>query len=274
MLVSVIIPVYNRPRAVRRAVLSVLAQRGVQVEVVVVDDGSTDRTPEVLKTLRDPRVTILRQENRGVSAARNRGLRDAQGEMLALLDSDDVWLPQKMARHLQYHREGNWRISQTDEIWIRDGRRVNPGKKHAKREGDFFEAALSMCLVSPSCVAFDRSFWEEIGPFDDDLPACEDYDLWLRTLVRYPVGLCPEKLVVKTGGHPDQLSRKIIGLDLYRLQALAKLVQSGVLDSGRLTQTQNILRVKAMVYIRGCLKRDRPEEAVRVKEWLGKWLRE
>jgi glycosyltransferase involved in cell wall biosynthesis len=272
MLVSVIIPVHNRPRAVRRAVLSVLAQRDVQVEVVVVDDGSTDTTPAVLKTLRDPRLTVIRQENQGVSAARNRGLRDAQGEMLALLDSDDLWLPQKMTRHLRYHCQGNWRISQTDEIWIRDGRRIKPGKAHAKREGTFFEAALSMCLISPSCVAFDRSFWEEIGPFDESLPACEDYDLWLRTLIRYPVGLCPEKLVVKTGGHPDQLSRKIVGLDLYRLQALLKLLHSGVLELDQSKQTQDVLQSKAMIYIRGCLKRGKSEEAMRVKDWLKRWL--
>jgi glycosyltransferase involved in cell wall biosynthesis len=272
MLVSVIIPVHNRPRAVRRAVLSVLAQRDVQVEVVVVDDGSTDTTPAVLKTLRDRRLTVIRQKNRGVSAARNRGLRDAQGEMLALLDSDDLWLPQKMASHLRYHCQGNWRISQTDEIWIRDSRRVNPGKAQAKREGFFFEAALSKCLVSPSCVAFDRSFWEEVGPFDESLPACEDYDLWLRTLIRHPVGLCQEKLVVKTGGHPDQLSRKIVGLDLYRIQALLKLLHSGVLDHDQSKQAQNVLQDKAMIYIRGCLKRGKPEEAMRVKTWLKRWL--
>lgn len=272
MLVSVIIPVYNRPREVRRAVLSALAQRGVQVEVIVVDDGSTDATPAVLDSLQDRRLRIIRQENSGVSAARNKGLQQAQGEILALLDSDDIWLPWKMAHHLHYHLAGDWRISQTEEIWIRNGCRVNPAKIHAKQEGCFFEAALCMCLVSPSCVAFDRRFWKEVGPFDETLPACEDYDLWLRTLLCYPVGLCPQKLVVKTGGHPDQLSRKIVGLDLYRMQSLDKLMRSGNLNRGQFEQTRSALETKAMIYIRGCLKRGRTGEAARIKEWLRPWL--
>ncbi len=272
MLVSVIIPVHNRPQGVLGAVHSALAQQDVRLEVIVVDDGSTDATRQVLRNVRDSRVAIIRQENRGVSAARNRGLEAAQGELLALLDSDDAWLPQKMARHLHYHQDGGWRISQTDEIWVRNGRRVNPGEKHAKQAGNFFKAALQMCLISPSCVAFDRRFWEEIGPFDEGLPACEDYDLWLRTLTRYPVGLCPQKLVIKTGGHADQLSRRIIGLDLYRLQALDKLLLSGKLNREQHDLTIQAVRSKAEMYIRGCLKRDKPEEALRVRAWLGAWL--
>ncbi|HDQ41617.1 MAG TPA: glycosyltransferase family 2 protein [Desulfonatronum sp.] len=270
MLVSVVIPVHNRPLAVRRAVHSALAQCHAQVEIIVVDDGSTDDTLMALKKMQNSRLNIIRQENKGVSAARNRGLREAQGELLALLDSDDAWLPQKTARHTHYHREGGWRISQTDEIWVRNGRRVNPGKIHAKQEGHFFAASLRTCLISPSCVIFDRDLWEEIGPFDEELPACEDYDLWLRTLSRYPVGLCPQKLVVKTGGHADQLSRKIIGLDLYRLHALDKLLRSGKLNPEQKDLARHAMQTKANLYIRGCLKRDKPDEALRIKEWIEK----
>jgi len=202
MLVSVIIPVHNRAATIQRATASVLAQEDVNLEVLVVDDASTDGTLHVLRTIQDPRLRILRQpRNLGVSAARNLGLAKAQGQMLALLDSDDWWLPGKMTRHLDYHCAGPWRISQTDEIWIRQGRRVNPKHKHAKPEGWFFAQALQACLISPSCVLFDRDFWSEVGPFDETLPACEDYDLWLRTLIRPPVGLYRGKLVCKTGGH-------------------------------------------------------------------------
>ncbi|PTN34124.1 glycosyltransferase family A protein [Desulfonatronum sp. SC1] len=278
MLVSIVIPVFNRPEQVLRAIRSVLAQRDRNgswraMEVLVVDDGSTDATPSVLREIRDPRMRVLRHErNQGVSAARNTGLAAAQGEYLALLDSDDWWLAEKLAIHLACHEAGGWRISQTDEIWIRHGRRVNPMVKHAKPEGWFFEDALKLCLISPSCVLFDRRFWEEVGPFDPTLPACEDYDLWLRTLVRHPVGFCPEKLVHKTGGHPDQLSKKIIGLDLYRIQALAKLLRTEVLSSSQRSAALRELRAKARVYISGCLKHDKPEEAERIKRWLGPWL--
>ncbi|WP_051434860.1 glycosyltransferase family 2 protein [Desulfonatronum lacustre] len=278
MLVSIVIPVFNRSEQILRAVRSVLAQRGRHspwrgLEVLVVDDGSTEGIPTALREIRDPRVRILRHDqNQGVSAARNTGLTVAQGEYLALLDSDDWWLPEKLATHLAYHEAGGWRISQTDEIWIRRGRRVNPMVKHAKPEGWFFEDALKLCLISPSCVLFDRRFWEEVGPFDPALPACEDYDLWLRTLIRHPVGFCPEKLVHKTGGHPDQLSRKIIGLDLFRIQALVKLLRTQVLSSLQRLATIRELRAKARVYISGCLKHDKPEEAERIKLWLSPWL--
>lgn len=273
MLVSVIIPVHNRPRRVLRAIRSVLTQQGMQIEVIVVDDGSTDATAEALSTLCDTRLRILKQDHQGVSAARNRGLAAARGDILALLDSDDIWLPQKMAHHLQYHLTGKWRISQTEEIWIRNGRRFHPKAIHAKQEGFFFEDALRSCLISPSCVAFDRFLWADVGPFDERLPACEDYDLWLRILTRYPAGLCRRPLVIKTGGHPDQLSRKIIGLDLYRLHALDKLLRCGELSPEKTAQTLAVLRDKAAVYIQGCLKHDKPQEAMRIRTWLAPWLR-
>lgn len=277
MLISVVIPVFNRPEQVLRAVGSVLNQRpnkiGIQLEVLVVDDGSTDETPLALRGLQDPRVKVLGNTlNQGVSAARNLGLAQAQGKYLALLDSDDWWQPDKISTHFSYHVAGDWRISQTDELWIRHGRRVNPMTKHAKPEGWFFFEALKLCLISPSCVLFDRRFWEEVGPFDTTLPACEDYDLWLRTLIRHPVGCCPEKLVVKTGGHPDQLSRKIIGLDLYRIQSMDKLLRSGVLSPVQHGATVQELRIKARRYIHGCLKHYKPEEVQRVTSWLRPWL--
>ncbi len=278
MLVSVVIPVHNRPKQVLCAIHSVLEQRfthpgSPELELIVVDDGSTDETWEALRTIRDPRVCIIRHErNQGVSAARNSGLAKAQGEFLALLDSDDWWLPEKIALHLRYHQEGGWLISQTDEIWIRHGRRVNPKRKHAKPEGRFFAQALKLCLISPSCVLFDRSFWKDIGPFDPSLPACEDYDLWLRTLVHHPVGFCPQRLVCKTGGHPDQLSRKIIGLDLYRIQAMVKLLQSNALSEAQRAVTIEELHTKAAVYIRGCLKHGKDDEAQRIKIRLEPWL--
>lgn len=269
MLVSVVIPTYNRAALLSRAVLSALSQTYPAVEVVVVDDGSEDATSEVLEALQREagreRLRVARQANKGVSSARNLGLGLCRGELFALLDSDDYWLPTKCERQVAFLQATGGVICQTDEIWLRKGVRVNPMRKHLKPSGQFFARALDMCLVSPSATLFTRWFWEEIGPFDESLPACEDYDLWLRTLLRYEVGFLPEPLVVRDGGRADQLSGKYIGLDLYRIYALRKLLAIGKLDSEARALTQEALRRKSDVYIRGCLKCDRPEEALRVK---------
>src|SRR5579863_5806919 len=124
--VSVIIPTYNRRAMVREAVSSVLAQRDANFELIVVDDGSSDGTSEMLADLKD--VKVARTEHRGPAAARNRGVEVARAPLIAFLDSDDLWAPDKLRRQLAFMREfPDCAISQTAEIWIRDGRRVNPG---------------------------------------------------------------------------------------------------------------------------------------------------
>ena len=265
ILVSVVIPTRDRSAMVRRAVASVLAQTHRALDVIVVDDGSTDDTVRQLAKFVDARLRVFSHgAARGVSAARNVGLAVARGAYLGLLDSDDEWLPQKTERQLAFMREKGLAISQTQEIWMRGGRRVNPGEVHRKPDGYFFEQALTRCLVSPSTVLFTRAYWEEMGGFDESLPACEDYDLWLRTLVRHPVGLLDELLAIRHGGRADQLSASYIGQDLFRIRSMAKLLgQSGLSDWHRACLTKE-LRRRAMLYAKGCLKRDRPEEATRV----------
>ena len=264
-MISVVIPSFNRGDRLVRALHSVLAQTHAELELIVVDDGSTDATPELLKDIKDRRVSLISQANRGVSAARNRGIAKARGAMIALLDSDDYWMPDKLDRQLRFMREGGWEISQTEELWIRQGRRVNPRQKHVKQGGWIFEPSLALCLVSPSCVMFSRGCWEAIGPFDESLPACEDYDLWLLCSLKYPIGLVPRTLVKKFGGHPDQLSRKIIGLDIYRIYSLVKVGQTAGLPSDKRRALLKHLDLRAKRYIQGCLKRDKPEEAQRIK---------
>jgi glycosyltransferase involved in cell wall biosynthesis len=263
-LVSVIIPTYNRAWCVERAVDSVLTQTIRDVELVVVDDGSNDDTARRLAAY-GPALQVISQANRGVSAARNTGIAAARGRWIALLDSDDYWLPEKLKVQVDWlaaHPE--YKICQTEEIWIRNGQQVNPKKRHLKFGGYIFERCLPLCLVSPSAVMIHRHLLRAVGGFDESLPACEDYDLWLRIACRHPIGLVEQPLIVKTGGHSDQLSRAP-ELDKFRIRALAKILRSGDLSSAQYTAAWQMLAAKVEVYAGGCRKRGRVAEAVRLE---------
>jgi len=257
----VIIPTYNRVASIGRAIESVLSQTYAQYELIVVDDGSTDGTMSLLETYAD-RIRVIHQNNRGVSAARNTGIRAARGVFIALLDSDDCWLPQKLEMQTAFFRTcPPALICQTEEIWIRNGKRVNPKRRHQKFSGMIFEKTLPLCLVSPSAVMIRKSLFDEVGFFDESLPACEDYDLWLRITWKYPVHLIDTPLIVKHGGHSDQLSR-LPELDKYRIQALVKILGQGCLSAAQRTAALTTLKEKCRVYAQGCLKRGKTEEAV------------
>jgi glycosyltransferase involved in cell wall biosynthesis len=261
MRVSVIIPTYNRATWVTEAVVSVLAQTYRDFELLVVDDGSSDGTLAALASFGSQVKVLRREERRGVSAARNLGATAATGNWLAFLDSDDLWLPDKLARQVEYLRaHPNILICQTGETWIRNGVRVNPPEACRKVAGDIFLPSLSRCLVSPSAVMVHRRLFENLGGFDESLPAAEDYDLWLRIAWRYPVGLVPEPLVIKRGGHADQLSRQW-GLDRWRIQALKKILQEPHLPTLYRQTAEAILAKKCAIYAQGCEKRGRLAEA-------------
>jgi len=265
-LVSVIIPTFNRSAMVVEAVESVLAQTCAELEIIVVDDGSTDDTRERLLSYGQRLVLVVNEENQGVSAARNRGIRQSQGEFVALLDSDDLWQPEKIQRQLDFFfTYPQAMICQTEELWIRRGRRVNPRQKHRKYSGYIFPHCLPLCIVSPSAVMIKRELFSRVGLFDEQLPACEDYDLWLRIAVHEPIFLLDEPLIVKRGGHDDQLSRTIPSLDKYRIQALCKLLQNEELSAEQRRQTVEELRKKARIFSQGCLKRGKVAEAEQVE---------
>jgi len=265
--VSVIIPTYNRAGCLREAVDSVLAQEFRGFELIVVDDGSTDETPQLLREYGSS-IRMLRQENRGVSAARNAGIAASRGELIAFLDSDDAWLPGKLARQVEFFRQNpEILICQTEELWVKNGRRVNPGQRHRKRGGMIFEPSLALCLVSPSAVMLRRELFEQVGLFDERLPACEDYDLWLRVSCRFPVGLIETPLIIKRGGHADQLSRAR-GLDRYRIESIAKLMTDGCLSAAQRVAAGAVLTLKCRLYAGGCRKRGRHAEADRYEQLL------
>ncbi len=264
--VSVVIPTCNRAELILRALASVRAQTRPPTEILVVDDGSTDATRERVGAA-FPEVTILEQKNRGVSAARNAGIQKARGTFIALLDSDDEWLPQKLDRQLRaIEYDTDTLLCHTDEIWIRDGRRVNPMKKHRKYGGRIFERCLPLCVISPSSVLLHRSLFETIGLFDEDLPVCEDYDLWLRVTARYPVLYLDEPLIVKYGGHADQLSHKYWGMDRFRITALQKILAGGELGERDRSAAEAMLASKIAIYAHGARKRGKHAEADRYEQ--------
>ena len=260
--ISVIISTYNRAAMVTEAVESVLAQEMTDFELIVVDDGSTDETEERLSGFGSP-LKYYQQENAGVSAARNRGLVLSTAPLVAFLDSDDLWLPAKLRVQYNYMTEHpEVYICQTEEVWWRNSRQVNPKKHHRKPSGDIFRRSLNLCLVSPSAVMMRRELFEKVGYFDEDLPAAEDYDLWLRVSVDHAVPLLPNPLVIKRGGHSGQLSARS-GIDRYRIRALKKLLESDRLSSNQYQWVWQALRRKCEIYGQGCLKRGRVEEGER-----------
>ncbi|WP_432737254.1 glycosyltransferase family 2 protein [Maridesulfovibrio sp. FT414] len=270
--ISVIMPTYNRSEYIGRALDSVFAQTFKDFECIVIDDGSTDDTLEKLSEIEDERLKVFSRENGGVSAARNQAISLATGRYVALLDSDDEWLPNKLEKQHAFMKREQLHICQTDEIWFRKGKRVNQSNKYEKPDGFFWEQSLAVCLVSPSCTMFTMEFWDDIGPFDEFMLACEDYDLWIRAGIKYPIGLIRERLTIKYGGRPDQLTNSVSCLDTYRIYAMAKLYASGVLSEDQKQLVSAELRNKSGYYIGGCRKRGRDEEADRVEFLLEKLL--
>lgn len=226
MNISVIIPSFNRSERLEKAINSVLQQSHECMELIVVDDGSTDGTAQLVEQISntDPRVRYFYQDNQGVSAARNFGLSKVKGDWIAFLDSDDEWLPEKLSQQVQLLKQSDLLICHTEEIWVRNGVRVNQMKKHQKQGGDVFEKSLAMCAMSPSSIMIHKSVFDDVGVFDESFIVCEDYDLWLRIAAKYEVAYVEEPMIIKYGGHEDQLSSRYFGMDQYRIRAIEKLL--------------------------------------------------
>jgi glycosyltransferase involved in cell wall biosynthesis len=265
--ISAIIPVYNRARMVGEALASVAGQSRPADEILLVDDGSGDGSAEAAEHFEG--VRVIRQRSLGVSAARNAGIDRAQGDYIAFLDSDDLWAKDKLRlqeRFLDAYPEVP--LCHTDEIWIRNGRRVNPKEIHRKEGGFLFLRSLERCLISPSAVMIRRELFQRVGCFDERLPVCEDYDLWLRITARYPVGFLPEPLTIKRGGHPDQLSKKMKAMDLFRIDALEKILRERVLPRAYRDAAHAMMQSKAKVVRGGFLRRNRIKECAALDQRL------
>ena len=266
--ISVIIPVYNRCILIERAIKSVLGQTLPPDEIIVIDDGSNDGTDKIIKN-NYPDIILLKQKNRGVSCARNNGIINAKGTWVTLLDSDDEWLPEKLEKQLlAIQVNSNNKICHTDEVWIRNGVRVNPMKKHRKYGGNIYKYCLPLCVISPSSIMVHKDIFKDVGLFDENFPVCEDYDLWLRICSRYPVFYLREKLIKKYGGHGDQLSRQYWGMDRFRIQALEKMINDPVLSENDRMATVTTLINKARILHKGLVKHNHEEEAKKMTKKL------
>ncbi len=309
--ITVIIPTFNRVKWLGHAIESVLAQTYSDYELVVVDDGSTDETSRLLTSYAPPSATriptdslqatepspanllpqiptdslqttqhapanplqvIRLSENRGVSAARNVAIRATDSEWIAFLDSDDRWLSQKLQQQVTTLQDRpECPVHFTDEIWIRNGRRVNPHKKHQKQEGWIFQPSLSLCLMAPSTILIRRDILDTTGLFDETLPVCEDYDLWLKITARYPVALLNEKLMIRYGGHPDQLSSRHWGNDRYRVQSLQNILDTVPLRPEDRQATIAKLIEKCTILLNGFAKRGNTKEEERYRKIMEQW---
>ena len=259
--VTVILPTWNREKWLKTSIESVLSQTFQDFELIVVDDASTDSTGKILESYSGKIKTILLPENLGVSSARNIAIVQSDSNWIAFLDSDDYWHAEKLEKQIkQTILRPDHQIHFTDEIWIRNGIRVNPKNKHRKREGRIFKPSLALCLMAPSAVMLHRELLERHGMFDDSLPVCEDYDLWLRLTAYHPVALLNEKLMTRHGGHSDQLSRKLWGIDRFRVQSLHKILSQEDLRSGDRSAAIRMLRKKCEILIKGFRNRGNMKE--------------
>lgn len=268
--ISVIIPFYNRSAYLEKAVESVRNQSAFLIgkfhwEMILVDDGSTDEgyTGELRGN-----ESLIRTENRGVSAARNIGVSEALGYWIMLLDSDDAWEPEKVEWQMRYHKENpNSKISQTEEIWIRNGKFVNPHTKHRKKDGWIFRESLSQCMVTPSSVCIERSLWTSLGGMDERLPACEDYDLWLAISARLPISLIAQKALTRYAGHKDQLSGKFNVMDRFRIYSLIQ--RKNLFSEEQRILAKAVLQEKLKILIQGKTKRKKDtKELCDLLEWV------
>lgn len=271
-MISVIIPTYNRYSFLKKAVQSVLMQSLKDFELIIVDDGSTDETKELILSFSDERIRYFFQENKGVSSARNKGVIESRGDLIAFLDSDDCWKEKKLEKQLKFMENISSIISHTQELWYRRGKILNQKKKHRKCAGELFEKSLEMCSISISTAMVRKSLFDDVGLFDESLPACEDYDMWLRVTSKYSVNLLDEELTVKDGGRTDQLSQRIPMQDRFRIQAIIKLFEADALNRAQSTFAVKALQKKCGIYIDGCRKHGRDEEAIKYEKMLEEML--
>lgn len=201
--VSVILPAHDRARTVRAAIDSVLAQDFTDLEVIVVDDASTDATVAQVAAIGDPRLRLLRHDtNQGVSAARNTALAAARGTLIAFQDSDDLWLPGMLAAQVAALDAAPAAVASYCGMTVENPEAVGgkgsfymPPRDHPVRSGDLLTALLGGNFISTQTLVVRRDALDRAGPFDPALPALVDWDFVLRLSALGPIVLVDEPLV-------------------------------------------------------------------------------
>jgi len=227
MKITVIIPTHNREKLLAKTLESVLNQTVKADEIIIIDDGSTDDTKALILQYDNDTIKYIYQKNNGVSSARNHGIHLASNEWLCFLDSDDIWELNKLEKQIQFHNENEHILfSHTDELWMFNQKIINQKKHQLKPSGFCFEENIPNTLIGASTVMIHKKVLKDVGYFDEQLIACEDYDLWLRILHKYELGLINQKLIIKVAGHEKQLSFTTKLMDTYRIKALQKHLDS------------------------------------------------
>ena len=271
MKISVIIPTFNRLDLLKRAIESVLNQSIKPYDIIVVDDGSTDGTSDMIQQ-KYKSIKLIQQKNSGVSAARNNGIKNAQGDWIALLDSDDEWKKNKLEEQVNKLTDNpKYDFCHTNEIWIRNGIRVNQKKRHKKYGGFIFDKCLDICRISPSSVLFNKNIFNHVGWFNDKLPVCEDYDLWLRITAEFEILFIDKPLIVKYGGHNDQLSHSVEAIESFRIKALESLLENSDLSKNNRVHAVEMIIKKLNIYLNGLVKRKKHDEAKKIAEKIKFW---
>ena len=271
MKISVVIPTFNRLSVLTRALDSAINQTIKPHEIIVIDDGSSDQTRNWIRN-KFPEINYFYQKNMGVSTARNTGIDMAKGDWIAFLDSDDEWDKAKLELQSKaIHNNKDIPLSHTNEIWIKNGVRINQKRGHQKFGGQIFNRCLKKCIISPSTVIIRKDIFNEIGLFDTSLPVCEDYDLWLRVTARYPVLLLEKELTIKYGGHSDQLSNIDSGIEKYHIISLEKLLLKNFIDPVFKKNAKETLLQKLEIYSSGLKKRSKVDDIAKFDKKIKFW---
>ena len=270
--ISVIIPTYNRCDLLKRAINSVIKQTITPKEIIIVDNGSTDQTYQMVSSL-FPEINYFIEKKRGVSAARNKGILESKSKWIAFLDSDDAWKPTKLEKQMEYSvfNQDKYRIIHTDETWYRNKKFLNQLKKHKKSGGNIFKNSLQLCCISPSSVVLKKQIFDDYGLFDENLEVCEDYDMWIRITAKEEVGFLDSPLVLKYGGHSDQLSKKFWGMDRFRIKSLEKNLKNEHFSKSQKINVLDTLIKKLTIVSDGALKRGNKEIFKKYNDKLQDW---